>query len=1014
MKRWIIIFSLFLLFSACPNRSKIILLVFDRNSREAQLAAEQIQPGAMVQISNSFFENELDQHPQVWIHLPEKTEWDQLADQIDFSPLVDWYHHGGKLILSGFACHIPARIGIESVAPEARSVEIDVSDLGTRYGFQGWRDHPVFAGLWGGVHILHTDSAFTDWRIAYFDSLWPQQGQVIGIEKQHFFYQHQTKSLWEYNHPDCGKIMCIGGFLHFDKENLQSAHARKLLQNIISYQQGEMFGIHPTWWFAHDNQPRPFTPAPFEVTPTPVRPDQLQASTLAIGRTPGQDAYCEAAGKRILIMGKEKGGIDETWVHPFRAFKNFRLGIIRPDGIAWLDELPDAFVNRPEAFRRSYSLPDGKIEETVFADRDQPAGYVCLQNFGEQSLEIVVQSLFDLRLMWPYEQHVLGPVFYGSEPTTRTVQIRDSSASFYCIMGADRSPKQDLVGPFDHLEFGNGALNAPKSPENQVLFGAIYELPPQQTTRIIFSASNQGRDEAVAAFRNLAEHGSERYNVVVDYYRQLLQEKTVIHSPDTIFNQSYLWKLVAIDRFFVETPPFGTAMLAGMGTTARGWGGGHRISGRPGYAWYFGRDAVWSCFAVNNYGDFESVKQQLHFFAKFQDLAGKIFHELSTSGGLHFDAADATPLYLNLAAHYLRASGDLQTIRELWPSLMRAMDYLYSTDTDGDGLIENTRVGHGWIEGGKLYGAHTTCYLAGLWCQTLRDAAYLGQAIGQTGRNRQFLTDAARVHQKLNTDFYLDSLDYYSLGLWPGGTYHTEKTSMPNVPMIFGLLDSAQTATMLDEWGSDKFSTDWGVRIVSRESPLFNQRGYHYGSIWPLFTGWTALAEYRYGRPERAFQHVVSTMNIFDDWGLGYTEEVLHGEIYQPSGVCSHQCWSETNVIHPLITGMLGFEPDALQKTVTLFPQFPAEWPTFRVTNLRVGNSVFNLEMTKSDRITWNFSRVRGEPLQIIFKVRNDATWPLKAIVATPAKSQQTENQVSFMLETSARLELLYHSLAEK
>ena len=754
-------------------------------------------------------------------------------------------------MLSGFACHIPAKIGIESVAPEARPVEIDVRDLGTRYGFQGFRDHPVFAGLWGGVHIFHTDSAFTDWRVAYFDSLWPQQGQVIGIEKQHFFYQHQTKALWEYKNSNNGQIICVGGFLHFDKENLQAVHARKLVQNIFLYQQGETFGIQPTWWFAHDNQPRPFTPEPFVCNPQPVSVPDLKKSTLSIGRT-GQDSYCEASGKRILVMGKEKGGIDETWVHPFRAFQNFRIGIVQHDSVAWLDQMPGAFLNRPESFQRTWSLTQGQIVETVYADRELPAGFILFENQSGQPLELVVQSQFDLRLMWPYEQNVLGPVFFGIDSQTQAVHVRDSSAAFYGLMGSDRLPKQKLAGSFERLNYRNGELTGNPTRENLALFGAVYEVPAGQTTRILFSASDQGRDEAVAAYRLIAESGTERYNKMVAYSEKLLREKTALESPDSVFNQSYLWKLVAIDRFFVETPPFGTGMFAGMGTTARGWGGGHRISGRPGYAWYFGRDAVWSCFAVDNYGDFESVKQQLYFFAKFQDLTGKIFHELSTSGGLHFDAADATPLYLMLAAHYLRASGDVATIRELWPSLMQAMDYLYRTDTDGDGLIENTRVGHGWVEGGKLYGAHTTFYLAGLWCQSLRDAAYLGQAIGETARNQQFLADAATVQQKLNTDFYLDSLQFYSLGLWPNGTYRQEKTIVPSVPALLGLLDSTKMNTMLDEWGSEKFSTDWGVRIVSSESPLFNPRGYHYGSIWPLFTGWTALAEYRYGgRSER-------------------------------------------------------------------------------------------------------------------------------------------------------------------
>ena len=102
----------------------------------------------------------------------------------------------------------------------------------------------------------------------------------------------------------------------------------------------------------------------------------------------------------------------------------------------------------------------------------------------------------------------------------------------------------------------------------------------------------------------------------------------------------------------------------------------------------------------------------LEFYQKFQDLNGKIFHEVSTSGFVHYDASDATPLYIALAGRYLHYSGDIDFIKESWPYIKKAIDYCYSTDTDNDNLIENTNVGHGWVEGGGLFGSHTSLYLA--------------------------------------------------------------------------------------------------------------------------------------------------------------------------------------------------------------------------------------------------------------------------------------------------------------
>ena len=120
-------------------------------------------------------------------------------------------------------------------------------------------------------------------------------------------------------------------------------------------------------------------------------------------------------------------------------------------------------------------------------------------------------------------------------------------------------------------------------------------------------------------------------------------------------------------------------------------------------------------------------------------------------------------------------------------------------------------------------------------------------------------------------------------------------------------------------YAGNSFSADWGLRILSSASPLFNPRGYHYGGVWPLFTGWAALAEYAYGRPVQGFTHITNNMVIKNYWAAGFVEEVMSGAVYRPAGVCPHQCWSETNIAHPAISGMLGWRPDAMQHSICTF-----------------------------------------------------------------------------------------------
>ena len=60
-----------------------------------------------------------------------------------------------------------------------------------------------------------------------------------------------------------------------------------------------------------------------------------------------------------------------------------------------------------------------------------------------------------------------------------------------------------------------------------------------------------------------------------------------------------------------------------------------------------------------------------------------------------------------------------------------------------------------------------------------------------------------------------------------------------------------------------------------------------------LFTGWTALAELRYGLREQALKHITETLMLYRRFSLGTIPEVLHGERCEPAGVCRHQAWSE-------------------------------------------------------------------------------------------------------------------------
>jgi hypothetical protein len=154
---------------------------------------------------------------------------------------------------------------------------------------------------------------------------------------------------------------------------------------------------------------------------------------------------------------------------------------------------------------------------------------------------------------------------------------------------------------------------------------------------------------------------------------------------------------------------------------------------------------------------------------------------------------------------------------------------------------------------------------------------------------------------------------------------------------------------MLSRWAADEFSTDWGIRDISPKTAFYDPISYHQGSIWPLFTGWVSMAEYRANRPLSAYAHLMQNVNLTWDQDLGSVTELLSGEYYQPLGrSSSHQLWSSAMVITPMVRGLFGLMWNAGTKTLRVAPNLPPEWDRASVSNVMVGDELLNVEFEKS------------------------------------------------------------------
>ena len=191
--------------------------------------------------------------------------------------------------------------------------------------------------------------------------------------------------------------------------------------------------------------------------------------------------------------------------------------------------------------------------------------------------------------------------------------------------------------------------------------------------------------------------------------------------------------------------------------------------------------------------------------------------------------------------------------------------------------------------------------------------------------------------------------NFYAFSRNADGTLDSSPTIYPAVAAWDGTFELAHAGGMLNRWASQEFSTDWGTRDLSPTVSFYDPISYHQGSVWPLFTGWVSLSEYRNGRSLSGYAHLMQNADLTWAQNLGAVTELLSGEFYQWLGrSTSHQLWSSAMVFTPAVRGMFGLEWDAADNTLTVTPNLPAQWNEAKISGVPLGQSHVNLEMRRN------------------------------------------------------------------
>ena len=129
----------------------------------------------------------------------------------------------------------------------------------------------------------------------------------------------------------------------------------------------------------------------------------------------------------------------------------------------------------------------------------------------------------------------------------------------------------------------------------------------------------------------------------------------------------------------------------------------------------------------------------------------------TNSGTILVQGSDAFGVYMQGSNNRLTNSG---TIRATGNNA----DGVVSNTVSGTftSLIENTGVGHGWVEGGALYPAHEEIYMQGVWVEALRGLGELADVMNDQGLAADVRATVKRVQDAVERVYWLQDRGFYA------------------------------------------------------------------------------------------------------------------------------------------------------------------------------------------------------------------------------------------------------------
>jgi hypothetical protein len=689
-----------------------------------------------------------------------------------------------------------------------------------------------------------------------------------------------------------------------------------------------------------------------------------------IWRLDGSYGGLRAVSKEIV--NPPGGGTEGIWAEPLRLADYVHFHLWDADcGLAAVERHAKRYTRTPgssEIFYQFGTHPHLEARKTVWVPLRARAVVVelVLRNVSDRPRSFRLFTEFQSRLGvgWPLREGGRNTAAY--EPSVRGVVAHEEGhPEWTAVCATSREPQSWHLGDFAPHLIGSGTLPAGSAGGagpglgRSCLQHGVNAAPGEESRLVVVvSGSAEGEAEALATAQEVMSKLDGLREERRSHYRRIFSETTVLESPSYVMNKAFLWAKLGTEDFKHYDPRLGFLFFAGY----------------PAYNFYFASDSMLILRGSLATGDFDDAREMLRTIVRYQAVSegrdtkpGEIWHEMSTSGD-RISPNFAGFLFPGLLRALYAWTGDRAYLDEMYPRARAVVEWGYSMDRDGDGLLENGPEGEMADSASEDRNVERAQYLVQTqWFDALREGIRLAETVGDAASAGKWCGTLERLRPMVDDLYWNEEARFFEETLRPDGCLDTSGKGFPNLdPEMVDEGKAAVTARLLLEEEA-YLEDEEAFRARQRFERTFSTNR-SYMSWYVIERGRRALALYRAHRPEpahRALEEIA--LSPFHFTTPGMWPEVW--AVDEPSSLrvrgCFHQAWTGSHgFIHPVTSGLLGIEPDAPGHALSFDPHLPPHWPRVALRRLRVGGGTVDLECEQAE----------GRRL---LAARNDGTEPL-------------------------------------